>query len=724
MKRFGFLFFLLGLYEISFAQTLKSPNGRFDLQFAINAEGRPTYQLKFDGKDVVKTSGLGLELRKEKADKQETFDNSQHTDASTIDVKADMMFGFQLKDQQTSTFDETWKPVWGEESEIRNHYNELMVRLYQPKNDREMVLRFRLFDDGLGFRYEFPDQRNLTYFTIKEERTQFALTDDHTAWWIPGDYDTQEYSFTESRLSEIRGKMQDAITPNSSQTPVGRACVQTALMLKTDAGLYINLHEAACLNYATMHLNYTESTKTFESWLTPDGQGDKGWMQTPCVSPWRTIIVGKSGKDILASRMTLNLNEPCKITDTSWIKPTKYIGVWWDMITNRSHWSYTDDFSSIKLGETDYSKAKPHGRHAANTENVKKYIDFAAKHGFDAVLVEGWNQGWEDWFGHEKDFVFDFVTPYPDFDVEGIHKYAASKGVKMIMHHETSASTRNYERHLDKAYQFMVDHGYLAVKSGYVGNIVPHGDHHYSQWTNNHYQYCIEKAADYHIMVNAHEAVRPTGICRTYPNLIGNESARGTEYEAFGGNTVEHTTILPFTRLIGGPMDYTPGIFEMDCSKMQKDNHSKARTTLARQLALYVTMYSPLQMAADIPENYDRFLDAFQFIKDVPVDWQKSVYLEAEPGQVVTIARKDKNSENWYVGSTVNGAGHNTRLSLDFLTPGKKYEAVIYADGKNADWERNPQSYTITKKAVTSKTVLKMKSAPGGGFAIQLKQKN
>ena len=518
--------------------------------------------------------------------------------------------------------------------------------------------------------------------------------------------------------------MQDAITPNSSQTPVGKACVQTALMLKTDAGLYINLHEAACLNYATMHLNYTESTKTFESWLTPDGQGDKGWMQTPCVSPWRTIIVGKSGKDILASRMTLNLNEPCKITDTSWIKPTKYIGVWWDMITNRSHWSYTDDFSSIKLGETDYSKAKPHGRHAANTENVKKYIDFAAKHGFDAVLVEGWNQGWEDWFGHEKDFVFDFVTPYPDFDVEGIHKYAASKGVKMIMHHETSASTRNYERHLDKAYQFMVDHGYPAVKSGYVGNIVPHGDHHYSQWTNNHYQYCIEKAADYHIMVNAHEAVRPTGICRTYPNLIGNESARGTEYEAFGGNTVEHTTILPFTRLIGGPMDYTPGIFEMDCSKMQKDNHSKVRTTLARQLALYVTMYSPLQMAADIPENYDRFPDAFQFIKDVPVDWQKSVYLEAEPGQVVTIARKDKNSENWYVGSTVNGAGHNTRLSLDFLTPGKKYEAVIYADGKNADWERNPQSYTITKKAVTSKTVLKMKSAPGGGFAIQLKQKN
>lgn len=724
MKRFGFLLFLLGLYEISFAQTLKSPNGRFDLQFAINAEGRPTYQLKFDGKDVVKTSGLGLELKKEKADKQETFDNSQHTDASTIDVKADMMYGFQLKDQQTNTFDETWKPVWGEESEIRNHYNELMVRLYQPKNDREMVLRFRLFDDGLGFRYEFPDQKNLTYFTIKEERTQFALTDDHTAWWIPGDYDTQEYSFTESRLSEIRGKMQDAITPNSSQTPVGKACVQTALMLKTDAGLYINLHEAACLNYATMHLNYTESTKTFESWLTPDGQGDKGWMQTPCVSPWRTIIVGKSGKDILASRMTLNLNEPCKITDTSWIKPTKYIGVWWDMITNRSHWSYTDDFSSIKLGETDYSKAKPHGRHAANTENVKKYIDFAAKHGFDAVLVEGWNQGWEDWFGHEKDFVFDFVTPYPDFDVEGIHEYAASKGVKMIMHHETSASTRNYERHLDKAYQFMVDNGYPAVKSGYVGNIVPHGDHHYSQWTNNHYQYCIEKAADYHIMVNAHEAVRPTGICRTYPNLIGNESARGTEYEAFGGNTVEHTTILPFTRLIGGPMDYTPGIFEMDCSKMQKDNHSKVRTTLARQLALYVTMYSPLQMAADIPENYDRFPDAFQFIKDVPVDWQKSVYLEAEPGQVVTIARKDKNSENWYVGSTVNGAGHNTRLSLDFLAPGKKYEAVIYADGKNADWETNPQSYTITKKTVTSKSVLKMKSAPGGGFAIQLKQKN
>ncbi|MBR3532062.1 MAG: glycoside hydrolase family 97 protein [Bacteroidaceae bacterium] len=724
MKRFGLTFLILFLNLYVFAQTLKSPNGRFELQFAIDAEGRPTYHLMFDGKDVVKTSGMGFELKKEKAGKQETFDNSQHTSAATIDAKADMMFGFELKEQQTSSVDETWQPVWGEESSIRNHYNELMVRLYQQKNDREMVLRFRLFDDGLGFRYEFPDQKNLTYFTIKEEHTQFAMTDDHTAWWVPGDYDTQEYAFTECRLSEIRGRMKDAITSNASQTPVGRACVQTALMLKTDGGLYINLHEAACLNYATMHLDYKESTKTFESLLTPDGQGDKGWMQTPCVSPWRTIIVGKSGVDILASRMTLNLNEPCKIKDTSWIKPTKYIGVWWDMITNRSHWSYTDDFSSIKLGETDYMKAKPHGRHAANTENVKRYIDFAAMHGFDAVLVEGWNQGWEDWFGHEKDFVFDFVTPYPDFDVKAIHEYAASKGVKMIMHHETSSSTRNYERHLDQAYQFMVDNGYPAVKSGYVGNIVPHGDHHYSQWTNNHYQYCIEKAVDYKIMVNAHEAVRPTGICRTYPNLIGNESARGTEFEAFGGNTVEHTTILPFTRLIGGPMDYTPGIFEMDCSKMQKDNHSKARTTLARQLALYVTMYSPLQMAADIPENYDRFLDAFQFIKDVPVDWQKSVYLEAEPGQVVTIARKDKNSENWYVGSTVNGAGHNTRLSLDFLTPGKKYEAVIYADGKNADWERNPQSYTITKKAVTSKTVLKMKSAPGGGFAIQLKQKN
>ncbi len=704
------------------AQKLTSPNGMLEMHFGVDEVGCAYYDLRFENQQVVNPSRLGLELKAEVAGKQESFDNSLHTDASSIDRKTNLLNGFSIEKVESSSFDETWEPVWGEESKIRNHYNELAVTLYQKLNDRRIVVRFRLFDDGLGFRYEFPSQPNLTYFTIKEERTQFAMTGDHTAWWIPADYDTQEYSYVESPLSEIRQRMKSAITPNASQTAVGRACVQTALMMRTDSRLYINLHEAACMDYATMHLDYDERSKTFTSWLTPDAMGDKGYMQTPCSSPWRTIIVGKSGADILASRITLNLNEPCKIEDTSWIHPTKYIGVWWDMITNHSHWSYTDDFASVKLGETDYSNAKPHGRHAANTDNVKRYIDFAAKHGFDAVLVEGWNEGWEDWFGHEKDFVFDFVTPYPDFDVKAIHDYAAAHGVKMIMHHETSASVRNYERHLDQAYQFMVDNGYPAVKSGYVGNIVPHGEHHYSQWINNHYLYCVQKAADYHIMVNAHEAVRPTGLCRTYPNLIGNESARGTEYEAFGGNNVNHTTILPFTRLIGGPMDYTPGIFEQDCSKLSPDNDSHARTTLARQLALYVTLYSPLQMAADIPENYERFMDAFQFVKDVPVDWQKSVYLEAEPGDYVTIARKDKNSENWYVGSSVDENGHTSTLALTFLDPKTTYEATIYADAKNAHWQTNPQAYTITKKKVTSKSVLKLTSAPGGGFAIQIKK--
>ncbi len=721
VRRSLFILILLCLTSGVWAQGLESPDRRLSMQFALNAQGRPTYQLTFDGKEIIKTSGLGLELKKEEAGRQETFDNTQHTQAETIDRKADLMTGFTLVDAETSTFDETWRPVWGEESEIRNHYNELAVRLHQEKNDRDIIIRFRLFNDGLGFRYEFPDQKNLTYFIIKEEHTQFHLTGDHMAWWVPGDFDTQEYAFTGSRLSEIRSKLPAAVTSNASQTSAGPTCVQTALMMKSDDGLYINLHEAACINYATMHLNYLEDQQTFESLLTPDARGDKGYMQTPCVSPWRTIIVGHSGADILASRMTLNLNEPCKIEDTSWIRPTKYIGVWWEMIVGRSHWAYTDDVTSVKLGQTDYSKLKPSGRHAANTENVKRYIDFAARHGFDAVLVEGWNQGWEDWFGHQKDYVFDFITPYPDFDVEAIREYASQKGVKMIMHHETSSSTRNYERHLDKAYKFMVDHDYPAVKSGYVGDILPRGEHHYSQWINNHYLYCITKAADYHIMVNAHEAVRPTGICRTYPNMIGNESARGTEFEAFGGNTVDHTTILPFTRLIGGPMDYTPGIFEMDCSKISPDNQSHARTTLARQLALYVTMYSPLQMAADLPENYERFMDAFQFIKDVPVDWQRSLYLEAEPGQVVTIARKDKHSDNWFIGSTVGPEGHTTRLSFSFLDPGCKYEATIYADGKDASWDKNPQSYIIYKKKVNSKTKLDLKSASGGGFAISVK---
>ena len=704
------------------AQTLKSPDGRFEMAFSIEFGGQPTYELSFEGKKVIEKSSMGFRFKREVAGRQETFDNTRHTDAYTIDLKPDCFSFFEVKNTKTSSFDETWKPVWGEESEIRNHYNELLVELYQQRNDRYMNIRFRLFNDGLAFRYEFPDQKNLTYFIINEELTRFSMTGDHTAWWIPGDFDTQEYHFTKSRLSEIERLLPKAIRSNASQTPAGPSCVQTALMMKTDDGIYMNIHEAACVDYATMHLDYDIASKSFVSLLTPDAMDDRGYIQTPFNTPWRTIIVGKSGADILASRMTLNLNEPCEIEDTSWIKPVKYIGVWWDMITGRSHWSYTDDFTSVKLGQTDYTKAKPSGRHAANTENVKRYIDFAAKHGFDAVLVEGWNQGWEDWFGHEKDYVFDFVSPYPDFDVKAIHEYAASKGVKMIMHHETSSSVRNYERHLDKAYQFMVDNGYNAVKSGYVGNIVPHGEHHYSQWINNHYLYCITKAADYHIMVNAHEAVRPTGLCRTYPNMIGNESACGTEYEAFGGNPVDHTTILPFTRLIGGPMDYTPGIFETDISKINPDNDSKARTTIARQLALYVTLYSPLQMAADLPEHYERFLDAFQFIKDVPLDWQKSLYLEAEPGDFVTIARKDKNSENWFVGSSVDENGHTTELSFDFLDQNAKYEATFYTDADNAHWETYPQAYRIYKKNVDRKTKMKIKSAPGGGFAIAIRK--
>ncbi len=720
-KLYLILAFLLPACFASQAQQLKSPDGRFEMNFSLDEKGRPQYDLSLEGRPVVLQSKLGFELKREDPNVSTDFSFHEFKDATTLDKKADLMYDFEVAETKRSSFDETWKPVWGEEAEIRNHYNELCVKLNQPKNDRYILVRFRLFNDGLGFRYEFPAQKNLTYFVIKEERSQFRMAGDHTAWWLPGDYDTQEYETVCSRLSEIRGLMQQAITPNSSQTPFSQTGVQTALQLKTQDGLYINLHEAACLNYPTMHLNLDDRTMTFESWLTPDARGDKGYMQAPCVSPWRTIIVGTKGADILASRMTLNLNEPCKIDDTSWIHPTKYMGVWWEMIVGKSHWSYTDDLATVQLGVSDYSKTRPHGRHGARMENVKRYIDFAAEHGFDALLVEGWNEGWEDWYGHEKDYVFDFVTPYPDFNVQEVHRYAASKGIKMIMHHETSASVRNYERHLDRAYQFMVDNGYDAVKSGYVGNIVPRGEHHYGQWMNNHYQYCLERAADYHIMVNAHEATRPTGICRTWPNLIGNESARGTEYEAMGGNSVEHTTILPFTRLIGGPMDYTPGIFEMDCTKLNPSNNSYCRSTIARQLALYVTMYSPLQMAADVPEHYQAHLDAFQFIKDVAIDWQKSLYLEAEPGNYITIARKEKGGERWFLGCTADENGHDAVVALDFLNPDQRYEAVIYQDAKDASWDKNPAAYVITTQKVTSKSKLKLHAASGGGFAVSFK---
>lgn len=711
---------LFGCSAVSYAQQLLSPDGNLEMNFRLDEKGSPVYDLTYKQKSVIKPSKLGLELKKEDADAAVDFEFKQRKDVSVLDKKTNLYDGFKVTDTRTNAFDETWQPVWGEEKEIRNNYNELAVTLEQPSNDRSIVIRFRLFNDGLGFRYEFPQQKELNYFVIKEEKTQFAMNGDHKAFWLPGDYDTQEYSTVTSRLSEIRGLMKEAVTPNSSQTPFSQTGVQTPLMMKSEDGLYINLHEAALVDYSCMHLNLDDKTMVFESWLTPDARGDKGYMQTPCQSPWRTILVSDDARNILASRITLNLNEPCKLEDTSWIKPTKYIGVWWDMITNKGTWAYTDELNSVKLGETDYTKVRPNGRHSANTANVKRYIDFAAANGFDAVLVEGWNEGWEDWFGKSKDYVFDFVTPYPDFDVQEIHRYAASKGIKMMMHHETSASVRNYERHMDQAYRFMVDNGYTSVKSGYVGDIIPRGEYHYGQWMVNHYLYAVKKAADYKIMVNAHEAVRPTGLCRTYPNLIGNESARGTEYESFGGNNVDHTTILPFTRLIGGPMDYTPGIFETHCSAMNPGNTSQVRSTLARQLALYVTMYSPLQMAADVPEHYEQYADAFQFIKDVALDWDKSLYLEAEPGDYITIARKAKGTGNWFVGCTSDENGHESRLSFDFLEPGKKYIATIYADAKDADWKNNPQAYTIRKGVLTNKSKLNLKAASGGGYAISI----
>lgn len=698
-SRILFLLSFLCIAGMAVAEELTSPNGLLRLVFTVNGQGEPVYELYYKEKVVIKPSKLGLELKDDPG----------------------LMAGFTLGEVKNSTFDETWQPVWGEEKEIRNHYNEMAVTLNQKAQERNIVIRFRLFDDGLGFRYEFPLQKNLNYFVIKEEHTQFAMAGDHTAFWIPGDYDTQEYDYTESKLTEIRGLMEGAITPNSSQTPFSPTGVQTALQMKTADGLYINLHEAALVNYSCMHLNLDDKNLVFESWLTPDAQGNKGYLQAPCTSPWRTVIVSDDARDILASRITLNLNEPCAYEeDVSWIKPVKYVGVWWEMIAGKSTWAYTDDLPSVKLGQTDYSTLKPNGRHGATNENVKKYIDFAAEHGFDQVLVEGWNEGWEDWFGKSKDYVFDFVTPYPDFDVKMLNDYAHSKGVKLMMHHETSASVRNYERHLDKAYQFMVDHGYNAVKSGYVGNIIPRGEHHYGQWMNNHYLYAVKKAAEYKIMVNGHEAVRPTGLCRTYPNLIGNESARGTEYEAFGGSKPFHTTLLPFNRLIGGPMDYTPGIFDTKLDFMGDLPHGQVQTTLCKQLALYVTLYSPLQMAADLVDNYEKHMDAFQFIKDVAVDWDESKYIEAEPGDYITIARKAKNSGNWFVGGITDENARTAEFKLDFLDAGKKYVAILYADGKDADYKDNPTSYQIKKGIVTSKTKISVKEARSGGFALSL----
>ena len=685
---------------VAMAESITSPNGQLQLNFSVNAQGEPVYELSYKGKPVINPSKLGLELKNDPG----------------------LMNGFTMADAKTSTFDETWEPVWGEVKQIRNHYNELAVTLNQKAQDRNIIIRFRLFDDGMGFRYEFPLQKNLNYFVIKEERTQFAMTGDHTAFWIPGDYDTQEYDYTESKLSEIRGLMKGAITPNSSQTPFSPTGVQTSLQMKTADGLYINLHEAALVDYSCMHLNLDDKNFVFESWLTPDAVGDKGYLQAPCTSPWRTVIVSDDARDILASKITLNLNEPCAYEDVSWIKPVKYVGVWWEMIAGKSTWAYTDDLPSIKLGEVDYSKMKPNGRHGATNENVKKYIDFAAEHGLDQVLVEGWNEGWEDWFGKSKDYVFDFVTPYPDFDVKMLNEYAKSKGVKLMMHHETSGSVRNYERHMDKAYQFMVDNGYNAVKSGYVGNMIPRGEHHYGQWLNNHYLYAVKRAAEHRIMVNAHEAVRPTGLCRTYPNLIGNEAARGTEYQAFGGSRPHHVTILPFTRLQGGPMDYTPGIFHMNLSTFAPHNGSKVNATLCNQLALYVTMYSPLQMAADFPEHYEKYMDAFRFIEEVAVDWDDSRYLAAEPGAYIVAARKAKNRPEWYVGGVTNQDARTMRVAFNFLDPGKEYVATLYADAPDADYARNPEAYRIRCGRVDARSAVDVWMARGGGFAISIRE--
>jgi hypothetical protein len=700
------------LYSI---EKVESPSLNLTAYFDVQ-EGRPVYWLLHKGDTVIRPSHLGLTIRGEKG--RTDFNDFGTKERPTEEVNG-LLSGFVMTGSERFIHDSWWEPVWGEERRIHDSYHEMLITLTQPAKDRYIQIQFRLYDDGLGFRYIFPQQKNLNYFVIEEEQTEFAMPGDITAYWIPGDYDTQEYEYTRSKLSEIRAIQENTNKANLSTTTFSTSGVQTPVLFKTNNGLWMNIHEAALVNYSCMHLNL-EDNHVFRSHLTPDIDGTKGHIQTSATSPWRVIMVGETAKDILASRIVLNLNEPCKIEDTSWIKPMKYVGVWWEMIAGMRDWSYTWDFPSIHIGVTDYSKAKPHGRHGATTENVKRYIDFAAKYGFDGVLVEGWNIGWEDWFGNEKDFVYDFVTPYPDFDVEGIHDYAKSKGVKMIMHHETSGAIRNYERWLDTAYQFMRKYEYPAVKSGYVGNILPIGEHHYSQFMNNHYQYCLEKAAKYHLMVNAHEAVRPTGLCRTWPNLIGNESAQGTEYQAFGGSVPNHTTMLPFTRLIGGPMDYTPGIFENDIHKLNPNSHSWCNTTLCNQLSLYVTLYSPLQMAADLPENYERFRDAFQFIVDVPVEWDTVYYLEAEPYEYVTIARKQKDKNAWFIGSTNGYDPRTAMIDLSFLPAGQKYTATIYADAKDAHYRNNPQAYTITTKTVTSKSKLRLFTAAGGGCAIKI----
>ena len=710
--------------QVTDVQTLKSPDGNMEMTFHLTAEGTPQYALSYGEQEVVLPSNLGFEFRGVLKAQKLVYNADGTISKEDREPAYSFYDGFAVESVETASFDETWEPVWGEEKEIRNNYNELLVNLVQTSSEKKMSIRFRLYNDGLGFRYEFPYQKNLSYFVIKEELTQFALAGDHTAWWLPGDYDTQEYNFTECRLSEIAGRMKDAICGNDSQTPFSVNGVQTSLQMRTDEGLYINIHEAALLDYPCMHLELDPKTFTFTSHLTPDAQGWKGRMQTPCNTPWRTVQVAPSAVAQLASRLILNLNDPCVYENTDWIKPVKYIGIWWEMISGKGSWQYTKDYNSVQLGKTDYASATPYHRHSANNEKVRRYIDFAAEHGFDQVLVEGWNEGWEDWANCNKDYVFDFVTPYPDFDIAALNKYAHSKGVKLMMHHETSSSVRNYERHLDQALDLMDKYGYNSIKSGYVGDILPIGEHHYSQSLINHYMYVVKKAAEHKIMLNGHEMVRPTGLCRTYPNLIGSESARGTEYQAFGGTMPHHVTILPFTRLNGGPMDYTPGIFFMDLASVTDGrNDSWVNATLANQLALYVTMSSPLQMAADLPEHYAQFMDAFQFIKDVDIDWIQSKYLLAEPGEYVVVARQGKKKGQWFCGGVTDDNKRTLEVPMNFLDPGKTYEATIYADAENADYKENPQAYSITRKDVTASDVLSMTMARGGGFAISFIEK-
>lgn len=708
--------------ELVSQEILKSPDGNLEMVFGISEDGTPTYSLNYKDESVILPSGLGFELRGTVKATELQFESDGTIGKEDALPENSFHNDFEVESIETESFSEDWETVWGEEETINNTYNELLVNLVQKSTERKMSIRFRLFNDGLGFRYEFPYQPKLNYFVIKEEVSKFRMAGDYTAWWIPGDYDTQEYDYTESKLSEIPSKYKEAVCGNSSQTLWSTSAVQTSLQMRSESGIHVNIHEAALVNYPCMHLDLDVESLTFTSHLTPDAQGWKGYMQTPCQTPWRTVQVTSSATEMLASRLVLNLNEPCAYEDVSWIKPVKYIGVWWEMISGKGSWSYTNDYASVQLGKTDYSNCTPNGTHSANNDNVKRYIDFAAEHGFDQVLVEGWNEGWEDWANCSKDYVFDFLTPYPDFDIDALNKYAKSKGVKIMMHHETSSSVRNYERHMEAAYQLMDKYGYNSVKSGYVGDILPRGEYHYGQWMVNHYLYAVTEAAKHKIMVNAHEAVRPTGLCRTYPNLIGNESARGTEYQAFGGTKPHHVTILPFTRLNGGPMDYTPGIFVMDMMEATGGkNNSKVNATIANQLALYVTMYSPLQMAADFPEHYERYMDAFQFIKDVDIDWIQSKYLLAEVGDYIVIARQGKKNGQWFVGGVTDENSRTLDIPFSFLEPGKKYTATIYSDADDADYAHNPQSYKIEDIEVTSESIIPIKMARGGGFAISIK---